>query len=822
MSVDVCLLAKAEAGKVDKRRASTAAAKFRTEADQLASDAGIPASEAERLTAARMAEDGLRAVARRKRMDLKQAAVQADITAQVQTAVAAGRSVEDALKAKLALDARGRFKGVSNVEAREQVVRGRLHKEMTDFFVQFRSKGAGLYSNRANLKNVVREMFGEDTGNRAASDLAKGVQAMDDYAIKRFNAAGGDVVRSGLKVKHDRASVAAVSEDDWVDNLAGLLNRQEMLDGSGRPMTDEALDVLLRNTYRKVISAGLGEQASAPGSFGSTVNARAHESNLVFRDADAWIDYHERFGGGSLYDHVVGMSESWAKDIAEIEILGPSPEATLAHMEYLMDLDLSARASGMTGKEAAKAAEKIGQPKDGLRSLYRAVRGLDNRIVSRKLHNLSGGFRNLITSSALGSATLAAVPSDLVTLAATAKMNGMPAMRASLKALSTFSTNSRADRELAIRLGFTARGYADRALGAQRILGEVVGPAWTEKVAEVSLRATGLNAWTEAAQWGMQTIHLAHLTGQAGKSFDQLDGMTQRSMGRYGISASEWDVIRNAPMYRDPESGATFISAENVAGGEFSGQGFDAANKLQEMLHSEVQYAVISPNARVRALVTANQPSGTFWGEAIRSVTQFKSFVLALGMMHGGRTIARQGAWHRAAYGVGMFGSLLIAGAVTEQLASIASGKKPVALEDLDDDPEVRREFFQRALVRGGAMGLFGDVLFSFENNYAGGLTGLLGPGVDTLNEIGFLAYDSGRALLGEDNQAGKRFSQLVQKVTPGRSGWYYKLALERLIFDQLDKELNPNYRRSFRAMENRAKDDLKQRYWWKPGDISP
>ena len=823
MSVDVCLLAKAEAGKVDSKRASATAAQFRAEADQLASDAGIPVSEAERLTASRMAEDRLRAFERRKRMDLKQAGIQVDMEAMARKAVEEGKSVDQAFKALLELDSLERFKGVSNLATRKEVVRGELHKRMADFFLEFRSKAAGLYSNRANLKNVVREMFGEDTGNRAASELAQGVQAMEDYAIQRFNHAGGDVVRTrkGLRVKHDRSAMAAASTDEWVEFISPLLNRQEMLDGYGRPMTDEALDSMLRNTYRKIVGGRLVEQESAPGSFGSPVNARANESNLVFRDADAWIGYHERFGGENLYDHVVGLSEGWARDIADLEILGPYPDAALAHMEHLIDQAQGSRAIDETGKKGVAAARAEDRQIQSLRNLYRESRG-DTEVVSEKMHNIAAGVRNLESAALLGSATVTAIPTDMMTVKFTARMNGIPATRAMMRSLRTLDPSSRADRELALRLGFTARGYADQALGAQRLQGEVMGPGWTSRVAETTMRASGLTPWTQAMQWGFQTMHLAHLTGQAGKRFDQLDGKTQRSLERYGITRSDWDLIRKAPMYIDEKTGASFISAEKIAGERFSGQAFDAANKLQEMLHSEVQYAVISPNARIRSLLKAGTKSGTGIGEGVRFFTQLKAFPAAIVYMHGGRILAQEGAWNMALYGADLVISLTLAGAFAVQAQSIAKGKEPVSWEDMTRNEEVMMEFWKQAFIKGGAGGLFTDLIFTFENQRAGGLLGLAGPAYGTINDLGFLLADAGRMVTGQDHQAGKRLSAFIQRHVPGGTHAVIRTPLERIIFDRLDEQLNRNYRRSFRAMENYARDSLNQRYFWAPGDIVP
>ena len=54
------------------------------------------------------------------------------------------------------------------------------------------------------------------------------------------------------------------------------------------------------------------------------------------------------------------------------------------------------------------------------------------------------------------------------------------------------------------------------------------------------------------------------------------------------------------------------------------------------------------------------------------------------------------------------------------------------------------------------------------------------------------------------------------------RSVWYARLAMERLIFDELEAAIDPNARRSFRMIEHRARREYRQRFWWRPGTSAP
>ncbi len=74
----------------------------------------------------------------------------------------------------------------------------------------------------------------------------------------------------------------------------------------------------------------------------------------------------------------------------------------------------------------------------------------------------------------------------------------------------------------------------------------------------------------------------------------------------------------------------------------------------------------------------------------------------------------------------------------------------------------------------------------------------------------------------GEARNPGRELSRFIEQNLPGRSLWYTRLAMERLIFDELEAAIDPNAQRSFRMIENRARREYRQRFFWKPGTPAP
>lgn len=78
------------------------------------------------------------------------------------------------------------------------------------------------------------------------------------------------------------------------------------------------------------------------------------------------------------------------------------------------------------------------------------------------------------------------------------------------------------------------------------------------------------------------------------------------------------------------------------------------------------------------------------------------------------------------------------------------------------------------------------------------------------------------RITQGKDANIGGDLVNFLKSYTPGSSIWYTRLAFERLVADQLQLMADPKASRRFRRMIRKRRRDLKQSYWWQPGDAAP
>ena len=235
--------------------------------------------------------------------------------------------------------------------------------------------------------------------------------------------------------------------------------------------------------------------------------------------------------------------------------------------------------------------------------------------------------------------------------------------------------------------------------------------------------------------------------------------------------------------------------------------------RLMTWLTNETNFAVPTASAKGRITLAGNARPGTVKGEIVNSGLMYKNFAITLGMTHLARGFQQQGFGGKAKYLIPMILGGTVMGAFAYEIKQVAAGKKPTKLEDMG----IR--YWINAAIYGGGLGIFGDFLFSDRSRYGQDIsTTVAGPVVGFIGDlINLTVGNAAETLSGEKTNAGKELAAFIQSYTPGNNVWYTKLITERLIFDSLEKLLNPNYAADTRRNVNRLKSQTGQEYWWAP-----
>lgn len=835
MSAKDCITAKATAGKVDPKKAARLAELFDEQAAELERlNHPDPSGEAALRTRRILAHEN----ALKKRLRLRQMKVQGEVRARI----ADGQDPLNAALAILDFDPTRRERGAS-VKQVADGIRGQALGIMADFVERFGSRYAGLddavpAAKRAKVagqREIVRELFGEASGNDTAKAVAAGVAEAFEHLRATFNAVGGHIPKLekwGLPQTHSRRKLAAEGKDAWLDHILPRLDRARMVDGdTGQPFLEEKLRRSLSDVYDQIVTDGLIEVTPGYRAGRNVVRKRAEHRFLVFRDAGSWLEYHERFGDGSVFEVAVGHVNGMARDIATVKMLGPNPAATVQYMEALVGelQGKKALAAAGTGKKAARLAGRVSVQQPAIRDLYDAVTGAIHTPAANgmTLANISAMNRNVNVAAKLGGAWFSAL-TDPAFMAATAAATGLRYAPMIGRLLKLFNPLSEADRRLARRLGFTNEILLGSAIGASRYVGEVVGPEWSRKVADVTMRAFTLSPWTQAGTDAVRMETLGRVTEMASRRFDDIEPDLRDAMRAYGITADDWDLMRRTPLWRDAATGAEFLRPQDIAGGAADAgplfeRRFDAAMKLMTMVEAESEMGVPKATARMTAALYGGSRPGQGRREVAANLLLFKAFPLSILWTHVRRLAL---ADIRGANKAKMAAHLVIGGFVLgtlgEQLSQISKGRDPLPM---DPTSEEGRKTWMKGLHRGGGMGIFGDFVFADQNRFGGGFAETVaGPVGSEIGDFSKLTIGNLQelAMEGEAKRPGRELVDFARSMTPGRSGWYLSLAFDRLLFDTAQQALDPDHAASFRRVENRAYREFNQKYWSPPGSSLP
>jgi hypothetical protein len=244
----------------------------------------------------------------------------------------------------------------------------------------------------------------------------------------------------------------------------------------------------------------------------------------------------------------------------------------------------------------------------------------------------------------------------------------------------------------------------------------------------------------------------------------------------------------------------------------------DAIVKLLGAVNTESEFAIVTPGWRERAAFYADLQRGTAKGEVVRSILQFKSFPWAMFQRSMDLVANADGPASKAAMTAYLVTSTTLAGAMLMQTREMLSGKDPRAMADQD-----WWKFWGAAFLQGGALGIYGDFLYSAnQNRYGSGiLENMAGPTVGPLLEIGLTQplNAAAKAMEGKETHLAAQTLQDLKGFVPGGNIWYAKAALDHLIFQQVFEAMSPGYLASVRS---RTLKEYRQDWWWQPGALTP
>lgn len=718
--------------------------------------------------------------------------------------------------------AHGDMSGIQSIDSKARGIAAIYRGDLVDFYTNIKG-GLGIFTDQELVQKIVRERFGENTGDALAKKISDKMGNVFETMRERFNRNGGDIGKLdnwGLPQTHNLEKIAKAGKEAWVNKAESLIDTRQYVHENGDYYSQQEIRSLLEYTYDTLSSDGankieVGRQATGGGT--SKVTNRHSESRVLhFKDAESWLEYQSEFGGMQFVDLVESHINGLSKDIAMVENLGSNPKTAL---KILMD------AAAKKDWEKGIEANKTNNSRKRAQTMFDEFSG-GNSPQSQVLANLMLAYRSMNVASMLGGTTIASI-ADQATIAKTASVHNVAYRKAFGGLLEQLNPANKADRELAHSLGLaTEEMLGSIARWSDDGLTSTYGKS--EKLARISsgvasqvMRVSLLNALTAASKVGFTKL-LMEKYGRLSRSkaWGDLDIQDRELLSSTGLDERAWQVFQLAEPVID-RKGNQLMSARSIyeipdeklaAFGDPKQVKDQVASQLQAHLLDEQGMAVIEAGLRERTWMTVGA-KGTITGEVFKGLTQFKSFSASFLMRQGSRMVAQEGLKGKAAYGVPLFVTMTLLGGLVVQLRELLNGNDPQTIYD-SNDPKKAGSFFMRSLVAGGGLPVLGDILVAGTDTSGRDANSFVsGPlGSDFSAALGLTVGNLTQYNEGKDTNFGNEAFKFVKGKIPAQNLWYTKAAINRMVFDEIQDAVAPGYRE--KALRKAERQQDRERFW--------
>lgn len=724
----------------------------------------------------------------------------------------------------LAFDAKGQ--GMRSADSWAKAV---YHESMGRLLPLWDSvKGfAHLFEDNQGVRDLVKELWGEDSGNAAAKAGAEAWRTVMDELRDRANASGMNIGRLNddewhYPQSHSQYSVGKAGLEQWLADTMPELDRSKFINEDGTRMDDARLSEVLGRVFDSIITDGHNKRELGKAGSGITADRLSQHRVLFFKDSESYLRYQGKYGDHNLWATLTGHVNAISRDIGLNEVLGPDAEETFRFFNdrtRLDELRNNPTKAAKINKEAAKNE-----------SLYDFVAG-KTAAVNPQVQARWQAWRNFQTAVKLPQVVFTAL-GDEAGMAATAFANHFPWSQTFAREMKYLNPASAVDRRAAMLNGLGLNGMIGglNRFGSEDI--QLNGGAglsakartFTGKLASTVLRATGAEAMWDGRRQALGSMlmgSIGHLTREVPK-FEDLNASDHGILASKGVTATDWEVWKLAKL-EDWGLGAhgavTPKAIRDIPDEKLRELGDPTAlrrhastNLLAHVLE-EVGMGVMETGARERSRNFLGTQPGTAWGELARSALLFKSFSFSMMQKHWARAGAMDRASDTASYVARLVVIGTVMGAVANQLRNLANGKDPGNIAE--------PKFWGEALLRGGGLGFYGDFLSSELSSHDTSLIpALMGPlYTDTeqmWNLTGAAAFKASR---GERTDEGAKLVRFLRGNVPLLNMWYLRAAMDHLLWNEMQDAVSPGY---LDRMQAKAYAERGTTYYWDPHEKAP
>ncbi|HVW50820.1 MAG TPA: hypothetical protein VHC91_10565 [Trinickia sp.] len=646
-----------------------------------------------------------------------------------------------------------------------------------------------------------------------ATDIAKVINKWQEWTRNAANDAGAWVGKEAgyiVRQSHDMLRVRDAGFESWRETAMRTFDLPRMVAETGEQNVDKLLrgiyDNVASGDHMKAISRVEEQPFKGPGNLAKKLS----QSRVVhFKDADSWFDYNQQFGARNLREAVAAGLDRGAQQIGLLRQLGPNPKAMMESIGQQLVAD---------AKDAGEFAkiDGIKEAQGKLETYMKAVDGTMNIPGSALWARRFAGVRAWQSLAKLGGMIMSQF-NDIAAYGSEAKYQGRSFLQGMGESVAGLGANLKEAerRDLLASIGV----FFESSLGEIARTGSFEDAGSLTRAQRIFFRLNLGQRWTEkmraAAAMGMSH----HMALQAGKTWEALEPEYQRVLGLYGIDSAKWDVVRASAQKQI--DGRAYIAPDTIADPHI-------ADAVQTYMNDRTGFFQLEPDAKTRAIMLQGTQPGTFLGEFMRFLTQFKSFTGAYLQKIFGRELYGRGYEGTSPIGALTHGNGEALGIVNLVLWSTLFGYGSMVAKDAmkgrtprlpGSDPAEDSKIFVAALAQGGGMGLMGDFLFGDANRFGGGpVSTVMGPAFGAANDL-LTLYQNARddALEGKSGNIAANALRVALNNAPYINLFYTRIALDYLLFYRMQEMMNPGY---LSRMEQKVRTQNNQEFLLPPSSV--
>jgi hypothetical protein len=615
-------------------------------------------------------------------------------------------------------------------------------------------------------EDIVREMFeiregGKPghSGNPDAQTIAHIFALYAEVSRIEINRLGANIEKLdawGGPHVHDAAKMLRISADAWVRRIIPRLDLPRTFPDA---TPGEAMD-LLDAIYGTITTGTRFRPAEQIGIYHGPrdlVRMLFADPVLRFRTADDWLAHQAEFGHGNIWTGMLAHQRKMAAIAAEIQILGPSPQATIDSLAPVVSPDGAACEALPVLQRTTGVA--LGVNPAGMTEGLLLLGQRASRSMARFGDGIGESVANLVTQAAKlryrGRFFFATCHDEIIEMIATM------ARSADVE-----------PKEIAMLVAEGMEGLLDSLHSSA--FAEDGRPGAMSSAMTNFLRWSGPTNWTDNVRVAGARMLCAHMGRMSRQAWETLPQRLRAALDRHGLSERCWRLIQQAAFEGPTDN--SYVTPDRI--GRLPQAAFDRAPAASEIRDSrDLALALQRFYAEEISFASARRP-GTFIRDLLRAVIRLRGAPIA--RPRGSDTVTTP-----------HIGSLL---ACTMMASYIAMTAKALAgdydrSKFVNPDGSANRRALLTAFARGGA-GIYGDYLFSQVDRFR------MEPRADAAGDdiaTPSRLVENFNMARGGDGEGG-RWLNAVLMNTPFVNLSCVRPAVDFLVLDALRESLSPGF----------------------------